>query len=518
MPGVAQQHRVGVNAVAHQAGGGGVGVKGANALGPHGLGDLGLAGAAWVLPVRMVNKGRGGRAVRVQCHMGFAGLHAQHGFLVRGHDRVTANHQVGAGHADARGANLAGPLADQHVAPGAAAFLRQAGCVLCDDALAFNVRRHAQQLANGDDARAAHARHDQAPDLAALAAVSAVQHRQHRKNRQGQRAQCGVVKGVQARVGLGFLLELPAFHGDKARAKAFGAREILVAAALVDLPFAAELGLQRFDRQAVGLLAAVAAAFADQRVDHHAPGRVHQRAALAAAALFGGAGLVVNDDGAALDLAQLPLDRVQLVAVMHGHALGQRHALVFVRIVGDHHGFDGAFCPHRLRDLRHRMALGPLADLLAARHGDRVVVQDLVGDVHPGGDALADRQQAAVKVGAVAQVGKDMRVGGEGLLTHPGHALAAHLGKAHGAAVHPQHHVVAANAGHGARTLGHAGRSVVRATRAKPGRAIGVELDHLHGAFLGLDQRQPRIDAGQRVGVQPQLLHPRGNGFGDQRG
>ena len=50
------------------------------------------------------------------------------------------------------------------MAPGRAAFLRHAARVLGDDAFAFDVRRHAQQLADGDHARAAHARNHQAPD------------------------------------------------------------------------------------------------------------------------------------------------------------------------------------------------------------------------------------------------------------------------------------------------------------------------------------------------------------------
>src|SRR5256885_5547813 len=53
-----------------------------------------------------------------------------------------------------------------------------------------------------------------------------------------------------------------------------------------------------------------------------------------------------------------------------------------------------------VHDLQHRVALGPLAHALAARHGHGVVVQQLVGDVHAGRDALAYRQQAAVEVGA----------------------------------------------------------------------------------------------------------------------
>ena len=78
------------------------------------------------------------------------------------------------------------------------------------------------------------------------------------------------------------------------------------------------------------------------------------------------------------------------------------------------------------------MPFRPLANLLAAGHGHGVVVQNLVGDIHACGNGLANCQQAAVKVGAVTEVGKHVCVSGEGLLAHPRHALAAHLGKTHG--------------------------------------------------------------------------------------
>ncbi len=86
----------------------------------------------------------------------------------------------------------------------------------------------------------------------------------------------------------------------------------------------------------------------------------------------------------------------------------------------------------------------------AAGHGDCVVVQNLVGDVDPRGNALAYRQQAAVEVGAVAQVRKHVLVVAERLLTHPWHAFATHLGESDRGAVHPDGHEVAANARHSA--------------------------------------------------------------------
>jgi hypothetical protein len=71
-----------------------------------------------------------------------------------------------AGHADAGGADVLLVFADQHMAPGGAALLGQTARILRDDALALDMRRHAEQLADGDDAGTADARHDDAPDLA----------------------------------------------------------------------------------------------------------------------------------------------------------------------------------------------------------------------------------------------------------------------------------------------------------------------------------------------------------------
>src|SRR5690606_14938386 len=82
------------------------------------------------------------------------------------------------------------------------------------------------------------------------------------------------------------LARLAAVHGDEARAEALDAAEVLVAGRLVDLALAPELGFLRQHRDAERLHAAVAAAFADQRVDRHALVGIRQLAALAAAALL----------------------------------------------------------------------------------------------------------------------------------------------------------------------------------------------------------------------------------------
>ena len=83
------------------------------------------------------------------------------------------------------------------------------------------------------------------------------------------------------------------------------------------------------------LHAAVAAAFADQLVDDHALARVGELAALAAAALLGGAGLVVDQDRDARRLAQLALHGVELVAVVDRDVAGEVAGRVLLRLVGD---------------------------------------------------------------------------------------------------------------------------------------------------------------------------------------
>ena len=103
--------------------------------------------------------------------------HAQHGLLAGSDDGVAADDEVGRRHAHAGGADGLLAVANQHMAPGGTALLRKTAGVLRNDALAFDVRGHAQQLANGDHARAADASHDDA--------VSPVDLRQHRF---GQRA------------------------------------------------------------------------------------------------------------------------------------------------------------------------------------------------------------------------------------------------------------------------------------------------------------------------------------------
>ena len=74
-------------------------------------------------------------------------------------------------------------------------------------------------------------------------------------------------------------------------------------------------------------------------------------------------------------------------------------------------------------------------------------------------------------------------------LPHPGDAFGAHVGKRRRFAVHPQHHVVAADAGQRARTFRHLGRGIVRAAGAEERRAvflrIGFHADRFQHILFG---------------------------------
>ena len=182
------------------------------------------------------------------------------------------------------------------------------------------------------------------------------------------------------------LADLGAVHGDEGRAEAVDAGKILVAARLVDPALAAEFGLDRLDRDAVRLHAAIAAALADQFVDDDALVGIGKGAALAPAALFGRAGLVVDQHRDALDLAQLALDLVEVVAMMERRA-GRKLRRARRTCPGSSETTAMRSTPSA-RTWRGDHVDGEAALVrLAAGHGDGVVVEDLVGDVGAGARA-----------------------------------------------------------------------------------------------------------------------------------
>ncbi len=311
------------------------------------------------------------------------------------------------------------------------------------------------------------------------------------------------------------LAHLRALGGDEARTEAVDAREVLVARRLVDLALGAKLGLQRLHGQAVRLGRAVAAAFADRVVDERTTSRVRIGAALAAAALFSGTGLVVDQNGDASGAAQVELDLVKLVAVEHRHA-GRQHAAIAILLgfVGDHDELLRAFGQDLMGNLRHGQHT---VDRLAAGHRDGIVEQDLVGDIRVGRNRRPDGEQPRMEIGPVAEIREHVLVVREVHLAGPRHAFAAHLAEGVGIAVHPQRHIVAADACERARTFGHAGRGIVRAARAEPRLAFHRDARLRRLALLRFDQRHARGNARPDLFGQVEAFQAPGDGLGDQR-
>ncbi len=139
---------------------------------------------------------------------------------------------------------------------------------------------------------------------------------------------------------------------------------------------------------------------------------------------------------------------------------GKRGIAIAVRLIGNHDDTLHAFGTQLVDNFRHRQCA---VYGLSAGHCDRVVEQDLVGDIDPGGDRGADRQQSRMKIGAVTEVLEHVFGFGKRRLAEPGGAFSAHLGEGFGAAIHPGRHVMAADAAVGPAALRHHGRGIVRA-------------------------------------------------------
>src|SRR5690606_22400326 len=136
-----------------------------------------------------------------------------------------------------------------------------------------------------------------------------------------------VGRGLRQRFGFAWLRP---FERDEARAIALDAGEVLVARGLIDAPLGSARGFQGFHGQTVGRLGAVTTAFADFRVYEGAQRRVGVGAALATPAFLGRAGLVVDEDGRALQLTQFTLDAIEFIAMVDGRVPVQVHPFVFI--------------------------------------------------------------------------------------------------------------------------------------------------------------------------------------------
>ena len=281
---------------------------------------------------------------------------------------------------------------------------------------------------------------------------------------------------------------------DEARAEALHAGIVLVAVRLVDLALAAKRRLERLHGHAVGFHGAVAAALADEIVDEDALRRIRVQAALAAPTFFGRAGLIVDQHGEAGRLPQGALHLVELVASVDRRSRGKdRGTRVFVGLVGDDHDALRALCRDLGGDLRDIEAA---LRRLAAGHRDGIVIEDLVGDVDARRSRRSDRQQAAVRIGAVAQVLEDVRFAGERRLPDPVRALRAHMRDGLRVALrHPGDHAVATDARHRAAALGQFRRGIVRATGAEVRKTRRLDLRRLRDPLEAFETRHTLREA-----------------------
>src|SRR5690606_19277708 len=302
-------------------------------------------------------------------------------------EQVEADEHVG-GAAGGPGRAGEGPVGDAHVADDRAALLRQAGLFQPGGVQAVEVGGHLQDLGDGDDAGAADAGHPDEDGAADLAVRFA---------------------GFDGQVGHPVLASGARLDQQERRAVALEAAQVGVAGRLVDAGLAAELGLDRLHGQAGGDVAAVAAALADALVHHDLGGGDGQLAALAQPPFLGGAAVVVDEHGDAVDPGQLPLGLLELVAVTNAGDAGQPDSPVRLRLGGGDDDPPYAFEGELVREGGHvEAALGALA----AGHGDGVVVEELVRHRHAGGDGGADGERAGVVVGAVAEVLHEVAVVG----------------------------------------------------------------------------------------------------------
>ena len=474
LPRVAHGQHIGGDGVAQKILGQALRVKRLHAVVAGGKAQLGQQQFGFQIGVGVLQRFGHRRFVHIGQDARATVAHGRQRLGLRRDDGVAGEDGVGLLRVDAHLVQALGHIGQAHKAHHRPAFLRKAHEVEHARALAFQVRGHGDDGAHRDHAGAPYAR-----DQQVVRPRPGVGRRHGHAGHQSREGVLPARPGARQRTRL--LAQLAATHADEAGAKALGTRIVFVAGGLVDLALAAQRRFVRQHGHAIALHAAIAAAFAHGFVDEQALGGVGHLALLAAAALFGGAGLLVDQHRDAVHFAQLALHAIQFGAVKEARVGGKLgpHSVVLADVVRQHHHLLDAFALHLARNGIHA---DHAIDRLAARHGHGVVEQNLVGDACLGRHRLANGQIARVVVGAVAQVLKHMRHLGEARVRHPIHALAAHLDQARRVAVHPVGHEVAADAGTRRRAFGHHGGGVVRTAGAEVRHAldaVGIVAEQL---------------------------------------
>ena len=292
--------------------------------------------------------------------------------------------------------------------------------------------------------------------------------------------------------------------GHEARAVAAEAGEVEIAGGLVDRGLHAQRRVDRLHGETVAHDAAVAARLADPMVDDDPLCRRRQRAPLAEPPILRSAGLVVDEHRDPADLGEqlLRLDDPRPVPDPNGAGVvvGHRNAAIALDVIGGHDHAPHAVTDQDPGDVRDAQ----LTDrVLPTGHGDRAVVQQLVGDVDARGDRRLDGELARVEERTVAQVLDEVLAVDEGGHPDPLRALTAHLSqsrrRAHLLVVHQQRHRVAADAGADEHVVGNLGPPVVRASGAEVRRSLDAQRDQralASGWWFGLEPpAEPPLEA-----------------------
>ncbi len=359
-------------------------------------------------------------------------FHQPQRFGTRRDDQITANQRVTLTCCDADRVDIAWPLADPAVDMHSTTLLGQPRHLHHASPFAVDMRGHRQHSADCDDARTANTGNHHV--------VGPVDRRQYRVRHVGQ-------INIRRRL----FADFRAFDRHKRRAEPFDTREILVARRLVNRTFTAQFRLDRHDGHTVGLHPAIAAAFTDIGIDKDPLVRIRKLPAFATASFLGSAGLHINYSRHTLVFAKLLLHQWHLRPLMHIQSLGKACKVdIFFLII------DKGHIPHshRLNFATNLIGGQPAIIALTAGHGHRIIIEDFVGDIGFRHQRKPNGLNAGVVIGTVAQVLEHMVAGRERRLADPVRALAPHLGKTNGFAVHPLHHVVTADARIGARPFG----------------------------------------------------------------
>ncbi|MCY1294264.1 hypothetical protein D9M70_435540 [compost metagenome] len=366
------------------------------------------------------------------------------------HHSIAAKQKFGALRLDACRGNVVRRQGQLNVADNRPILLGQTGEIERRGAPAFQMSRHGEDSADGDDPGPADPCHKYPTVLQQLG------------RRCCGRRQRKLPLGFQTlqRARLHRALPLP-LDGHEAGAVTLHAGHILVARRLVDSALAAKLRLQRLDGDTTGACRAVSTALTHGRMDNDVPLGRCQRTALAPASLLGGTRLVIDDGGDAAVFTQALLNDIKFAAVHHSHTGGHLVRRAIPRgFLRNHHDLSHPFGHELCGDLRYCQA--PFGRLPAG-HRDRIIEEDLVGHGGPSRHGLPDCQAARMLVGPVAQVNEQMWHGGEARKTDPLDALATHLTEGCGSLALPQRHDVASDAGRSIRTVWQARGAVMRA-------------------------------------------------------